>query len=75
MGEKTNRIPELFGSLVFNEHKMEQYIPEEAMKVWRQCLKSGQPLPRSVAKEIAVGPSFATNATDTVCATFKMRKE
>lgn len=27
------------------------------------------------AKEIAVGPSFATNATDTVCATFKMRKE
>lgn len=55
MGEKTNRIPELFGSMVFNEHKMEQYIPEEAMKVWRQCLKSGQPLPLSVANEIADG--------------------
>ena len=27
------------------------------------------------ATEIAVGPSFATNSTDTACATFKLRKE
>ena len=41
------RIPELFGSLVFNERTMEQYVPQSAMEVWRGCLKSGQPLPLS----------------------------
>jgi len=47
------RIPELFGSLVFNERTMEQYVPQSAMEVWRGCLKSGQPLPLSAANEIA----------------------
>ena len=52
MSEET-RIPELFGSLVFNERTMEQYVPQSAMEIWRQCLKSGQPLPLSAANEIA----------------------
>ena len=52
MSEAT-RIPELFGSLVFNERTMEQYVPQNAMDVWRGCLKSGQPLPLSAANEIA----------------------
>ena len=52
MSEAT-RIPELFGSLVFNERTMEQYVPQSAMDVWRGCLKSGQPLPLSAANEIA----------------------
>ena len=52
MSEAT-RIPELFGSLVFNERTMEQYVPQNAMDVWRSCLKSGQPLPLSAANEIA----------------------
>ena len=52
MSEAT-RIPELFGSLVFNERTMEQYVPQDAMDVWRGCLKSGQPLPLSAANEIA----------------------
>ena len=47
MSENINRIPELFGSMVFNEHVMEQYVPAPAMQVWRQCLKSRQPLPLS----------------------------
>ena len=52
MSEAT-RIPELFGSLVFNERTMEQYVPQSAMDVWRGCLKSGQPHPLSAANEIA----------------------
>ena len=52
MSEAT-RIPELFGSLVFNERTMEQYVPQDAMDVWRGCLKSGQPLPLSAANQIA----------------------
>ena len=52
MSEAT-RIPELFGSLVFNESAMEQYVPQSAMEIWRQCLKSRQPLPLSAANDIA----------------------
>lgn len=44
------RIPELFGSLVFNERTMEQYVPQSAMEVWRGCLKAGSlfPFPRQM---------------------------
>ena len=52
MSEK-NRIPELFGSMVFNEDTMEQYVSHNAMQTWRDCLKSGQPLPLSAAHAIA----------------------
>ena len=52
MSEK-NRIPELFGSMVFNEDTMEQYVSHNAMQTWRDCLKSGQPLPLSAANDIA----------------------
>ena len=49
------RIPELFGSMVFNERTMEQYVPQEAMEVWRECLKQEKPLTLEVANEIAAG--------------------
>ena len=47
------RIPELFGSMVFNERTMEQYVPQEAMEVWRECLKQEKPLPLEAANDIA----------------------
>ena len=47
------RIPELFGSMVFNERAMEQYVPQEAMEVWRECLKQEKPLPLEAANDIA----------------------
>ena len=49
------RIPELFGSLVFDESTMEQYVSHSAMEAWRQCLRDGQPLTLSVANDIADG--------------------
>ena len=52
MSEK-DRIPELFGSMSFNEGTMEQYVPHQAMEVWRDCLKSGKQLPLSAANDIA----------------------
>ena len=52
MSEK-DRIPELFGSMSFNEGTMEQYVPHQAMEVWRDCLKSGKPLPLTDANDIA----------------------
>ena len=53
MTEKANRIPELFGSMVFNERAMERYVPAAAMQGWRDSLKTGKPLPLSVANDIA----------------------
>ena len=47
------RIPELFGSMVFNERTMEQYVPQEAMEVWCECLKQEKPLPLEAANDIA----------------------
>ena len=37
------RIPELFGSLVFNERTMEQYVPQSAMEVWRGWRAASSP--------------------------------
>lgn len=54
MSEKTN-IPELFGSMVFNEAAMERYVPAAALQAWRQCLKNGRPLSLEVANSIADG--------------------
>lgn len=52
MSEK-DRIPELFGSMSFDEGTMEQYVPHQAMEVWRDCLKSGKALPLTAANDIA----------------------
>ena len=55
MENSANRIPELFGSCVFNEQAMEQYVAPEAMRAWRDCLQNGHHLKLDVANEIAAG--------------------
>ncbi len=55
MSKQTNRIPELFGSCVFNEDTMAQYVPRQTMDAWRSCLRNGQPLTLAVANNIADG--------------------
>jgi glutamine synthetase len=55
MSKETSRIPELFGSCVFNEDTMAQYVPKGTMDAWRACLRDGQPLTREVANNIADG--------------------
>ena len=54
MSEKTN-IPELFGSMVFNEDSMKKYLSPEAFAEWRDCLKNGRALTLSAANDIAEG--------------------
>ena len=49
------RFPELFGSLVFNEKTMAQYISSNALQAWRTCLLTGQSLTLEVAADIADG--------------------
>ena len=49
------QFPEYFGSMVFNEDAMDQYVSSSAVAAWRQCLKDGTPLQLDTANEIAEG--------------------
>ncbi len=46
-------VPELFGSDVFNEAAMKQYLKPEIYSAWKRCVSTGSPLPLDVANEIA----------------------
>ena len=50
---ESNNIPEVFGSMVFNEAAMEQYVAAGAVAAWRQCLENDRPLTLDVANELA----------------------
>lgn len=53
MKEAVKRIPELFGSMVFNESTMQQYMSKDTFQSWKQCIVDSTPLPLTVANEIA----------------------
>ena len=55
MHRDADQIPNLFGSYVFNEEAMSQYVDEAAMNAWRACLRDGKPLTLDVAGAIADG--------------------
>ena len=55
MNEYKDRIPALFGSMVFNEDTMTKYVSRTAMAAWKSCLENGQSLTMEVANEIADG--------------------
>ena len=55
MHRDADQIPNLFGSYVFNEEAMGQYVDEAAMNAWCACLRDGRPLTLDVAGAIADG--------------------
>ena len=48
-----NNIPELFGSMVFNDEQMRQRLSEKTYAALQQCLVQGISLDRALATEIA----------------------
>ena len=46
-------VPEIFGSDVFNESTMKARLQPEIFGSWKQCIRTGTPLPLEVANEIA----------------------
>ncbi len=46
---------EYFGSLVFNEGTMRDYIPETSLKAWQESVKNRSVLPEKIAADIADG--------------------
>ena len=53
--QSIDKIPELFGSNVFNEAAMQQYVSGSAFQTWKNCLANGSALPLDVANDIADG--------------------
>ena len=55
MNESDNvaRIPELFGSLVFNDHVMRERLPKDTYKALRKTMELGKHLDPTVANVVA----------------------
>ncbi|MCR4588051.1 MAG: glutamine synthetase III [Lachnospiraceae bacterium] len=52
MKEET-KLPELFGSMVFNEETMKERLSAVSFKEWKKCVSEGLPLELGTANEIA----------------------
>ena len=46
-------VPEIFGSLVFNDHVMKERLPKETYKAMKKCILEGKSLDRDVANIVA----------------------
>ena len=49
----TMKLPELFGSMVFNEETMKERLSSASYRAWKTCVTEGTPLDISTANEIA----------------------
>ncbi len=47
------KVPELFGSLVFNDQKMQERLPKSTYKALKKTIQNGEPLDLSVANVVA----------------------
>ena len=50
---ETNKLPELFGSMVFNEQTMKERLSATSYGAWKRCVTDGAALDLSTANEIA----------------------
>ncbi len=53
MNEQKSPIPELFGSMVFNDHVMKERLPKETYKALKKTIQEGKSLDKSVAFVVA----------------------
>ncbi len=47
------KLPELFGSRVFNEVTMKERLSDACYQAWKRCVTDGAALELSIANEIA----------------------
>ena len=51
--EREKKLPELFGSMVFNEETMRERLSAPTFKAWKNCVETGTQLDLQTANEIA----------------------
>ena len=47
------KVPEIFGSMVFNDQKMQERLPKSTYKALKKTIQNGEPLDLSVANVVA----------------------
>ena len=47
------KVPELFGSMVFNEHVMRERLPKDIFRALQNTIKTGKPISSDVAEVVA----------------------
>ena len=47
------KVPEIFGSMVFNDQKMQERLPKSTYKALKKAIQNGEPLDLSVANVVA----------------------
>ena len=53
MNREHSSVPEIFGSDVFNEAAMKQWLEPDVYCAWKSCIREGRPLELPVANSIA----------------------
>ena len=53
MEKNPSRLPELFGSMVFNEDTMKQRLSPASYNAWKKCIENTSPLDLTIANDIA----------------------
>ncbi len=48
-----SKVPEIFGSMVFNDQKMQERLPKSTYKALKKTIQNGEPLDLSVANVVA----------------------
>lgn len=51
--DELSRIPELFGSMVFNDHVMKERLPKDTYRALRKTIELGKSLDKSIANVVA----------------------
>jgi len=46
-------IPALFGSMVFNDKAMKEYLPQEAYRALKKTIENGKSLDKTIAGAVA----------------------
>ena len=50
-----NHVPELFGSKVFNDDAMREYLPADTYEALKRTVREGLPLDPAIAGAVALG--------------------
>ena len=53
-----SKVPEMFGSMVFNDKKMQERLPKSTYKALKKTIQDGEPLDISVANVVAAAMKF-----------------
>ena len=60
------KVPEIFGSMVFNDQKMQERLPKSTYKALKKTIQNGEPLDLSVANVVAAAMKDWCNALHTL---------